>query len=63
MEQKTDASPTYISFSTPPVLWTQPTFVRLESTSQLKNLDVYPNPTRDIFNIRFVSEKNTRFKC
>ena len=29
----------------------------MESTSQIKNLDVYPNPSRDIFNIRFVSDK------
>jgi hypothetical protein len=29
----------------------------MKSTSQIKNLDVYPNPSRDIFNIRFVSEK------
>jgi hypothetical protein len=29
----------------------------MESTSQIKNLDVYPNPSKDIFNIRFVSEK------
>jgi hypothetical protein len=43
---------------TAPVLWTQPgTLIRMESTSQIKNLDIYPNPSRDIFNIRFISEK------
>jgi hypothetical protein len=41
-----------------PIFWTQPgTLIRMESISQIKNLDVYPNPSRDIFNIRFVSEK------
>jgi hypothetical protein len=39
-------------------MWTQPgTLIRMESTSQIKNLDIYPNPSRDIFNIRFTSEK------
>jgi hypothetical protein len=39
-------------------MWTQPgTLIRMESTSQINNLDVYPNPSRDIFNIRFISEK------
>ncbi len=48
----------YRSTWTTPVLWTQPgTLIRMESTSQINNLDVYPNPSRDIFNIRFVSEK------
>jgi len=48
----------YRSTWTTPVLWTQPgTLIRMESTSQIKNLDVYPNPSRDIFNIRFVSDK------
>ncbi len=47
----------YRSTWTTPVLWTQPgTLIRMESTSQIKNLDVYPNPSKDIFNIRFVSE-------
>jgi hypothetical protein len=47
----------YRSTWTAPVLWTQPgTLIRMESTSQIKNLDVYPNPSKDIFNIRFVSE-------
>ena len=43
---------------TSPLMWTQPgTLIRMESTSQIKNLDIYPNPSRDIFNIRFISEK------
>jgi hypothetical protein len=40
---------------TPLVTWTQPT-VRLEGGEAIKNLDVYPNPSRDVFNISFTSE-------
>ena len=38
------------------LFWTQPTSVRLEGGETISNLDVYPNPSRDIFNITFVSE-------
>ena len=38
------------------LFWTQPTSVRLEGGESISNLDVYPNPSRDIFNITFVSE-------
>jgi hypothetical protein len=39
-------------------MWTPPgTLIRMESTSQIKNLDISPTPSRDIFNIRFISEK------
>ena len=37
------------------VYWTQPT-VRLEGGDAIANLDVYPNPSRDIFNVTFTSE-------
>ena len=37
------------------VYWTQPT-VRIEGGESITNLDVYPNPSRDIFNITFISE-------
>ena len=37
--------------------WTQPTSVRLEGGSAITNLDVYPNPSRDVFNISFTSEE------
>ena len=48
----------YRSTWTVPIFWTQPgSLIRMESTSKIKNLDVYPNPSRDIFNIRFVSEQ------
>ena len=37
-------------------LLTQPTTIRLEGGSAITNLNVYPNPSRDIFNLRFTSE-------
>ena len=40
---------------TPIVTWTQPTN-RLEGGTAINNLDVYPNPSRDIYNITFTSE-------
>jgi hypothetical protein len=36
--------------------WTQPTTVRLEGGNAIANLDVYPNPSRDVFNVAFTSE-------
>jgi hypothetical protein len=42
---------------TTPVIWTQPGSIRLEgSASTIANLEVYPNPSRDVFNISFTSE-------
>jgi hypothetical protein len=40
----------------PLVFWTQPTSVKLEGGSAINNLAVYPNPSRDIFNVSFTSE-------
>ena len=40
---------------TPLVTWTQPTN-RLEGGTAITNLDVYPNPSRDVFNVAFTSE-------
>ena len=40
---------------TPIVTWTQPTNKK-EGGKSLNNLDVYPNPSRDVFNIAFTSE-------
>lgn len=40
---------------TPLVSWTQPV-VRIEGGTAITNLDVYPNPSRDVFNITFTSE-------
>jgi hypothetical protein len=39
-----------------PSYWTQPTSVRLEGGDVIANLDVHPNPSRDVFNITFTSE-------
>ena len=38
------------------LFWTQPTSSRIEGGSAIANLDVYPNPSRDIFNVSFTSE-------
>ena len=45
-------SPTWTS----PIFWTQPN-IRLSGGSLISNLDVYPNPSRDIFNISFNSDE------
>ncbi len=37
------------------VYWTQPV-VRVEGGTAIANLDIYPNPSRDVFNITFTSE-------
>jgi hypothetical protein len=39
-----------------PALWTQPSSIRVEGGTAINNLDVYPNPSRDIFNVSFTSE-------
>jgi len=39
-----------------PVIWTQPTIIRLEGGTAIANLEVYPNPSRDVFNVTFTSE-------
>ncbi len=46
----------YRSLWTPLIYWTQPTSVRLDGGESIVNLDVYPNPSRDVFNITFTSE-------
>ena len=45
-------SPTWTSL----IYWTQPTSIRVDGATTINNLDVYPNPSRDIFNVRFTSE-------
>ena len=42
---------------TPLVFWTQPTSIRMGEEYGISNLDVYPNPSRDIFNVSFTSEE------
>jgi len=39
-----------------PVIWDQPLQQRVEGGTAINNLDVYPNPSRDIFNVNFTSE-------
>tara|TARA_B100000579_G_C22770482_1_gene823694 strand:- start:81 stop:1424 length:1344 start_codon:yes stop_codon:yes gene_type:complete len=41
---------------TPMVFWTQPTTSKLDGGTVITNLDVYPNPSRDVFNVAFTSE-------
>ena len=40
---------------TPLVFWTQPT-QRIEVGSAIANLAIYPNPSKDVFNVTFTSE-------
>ena len=47
-------SPTW----TAPIFWTQPGTIRLDGGSSIANLNVYPNPSRDLFNISFNSEEH-----
>jgi len=51
-------SPTWTSL----VYWTQPTVIRLEGGNTIANLEVYPNPSRDIFNVSFISEDTQDLK-
>jgi hypothetical protein len=48
----------YRSWWTSPIFWTQPGSlpIRGEGGTTINNLDVYPNPSRDIFNVTFVAE-------
>jgi len=38
------------------VLWTQPTVIRLEGGTLINNLEIYPNPSRDVFYVSFISD-------
>ena len=49
-------SPTW----TNPIFWTQPGTIRINGASSIDNLTIYPNPSRDIFNISFISESIQR---
>jgi hypothetical protein len=48
----------YRSGWTSPITWTQPGVapIRLEGGSAINDLEVYPNPSKEIFNVSFVSE-------
>jgi hypothetical protein len=39
-----------------PVYFTTPSVIRSDELSTISSLDVYPNPSRDIFNLSFTSE-------
>ena len=39
-----------------PVIWTQPTSIRMDESTKITDLNIYPNPSRDIFNVTFSSE-------
>ena len=41
---------------TPLIFWTQPSSVRLDGGTSINNLDVFPNPSRDLFSVSFSSE-------
>jgi len=41
---------------TAPIFWTQPTSIRIEGGLVINNLSIYPNPSRDIFNVSFTSK-------
>ena len=47
---------------TSPIFWTQPNAIRLEGGTSINNLAIYPNPSRDIFNISFTSEEIQNLK-
>jgi hypothetical protein len=43
---------------TPFIYWIQPTnSSKIESDNSIENLTIYPNPSRDIFNVSFVSDE------
>jgi len=54
----------YRSWWTSPIFWTQPgTLIRIESeNSSIEDLSIYPNPSRDVFNISFTSEQKQNLK-
>ena len=47
---------------TAPIFWTQPGTIRVNGGEAINNLDVYPNPSKNIFNISFSSEIMQDFK-
>jgi hypothetical protein len=47
---------------TPLIFWTQPNAIRLEGGTSINHLAIYPNPSRDIFNISFTSEEIQNLK-
>ena len=52
----------YRSDWTNPIYWTQPGSIKIGHDNSISNFDVYPNPTRDIFNISFNSDEIQNIK-
>jgi len=46
----------YRSWWTSPIFWTQPIIIRNGGATEIKDFEVFPNPSRDIFNIVFKSD-------
>jgi hypothetical protein len=46
----------------PLIFWTQPTSIRLEGGSSINSLAIYPNPSRDKFNVSFTSDTKQDLK-
>ena len=40
-----------------PIFWTQPGGTRLNGGVSIADLSVYPNPSKDIFNVNFISDE------
>jgi hypothetical protein len=47
----------YRSWWTSPIFWTQPGSIRLNGGATINNLEIYPNPTDNVFNVSLVSEE------
>ena len=47
-------SPTW----TAPIFWTQPGSIKESGGISINNLDIYPNPSRDVFYLTFTSDKH-----
>jgi len=47
---------------TAPIFWTQPNAIRLEGGTAINNLTIFPNPSRDIFNVSFTSDTKQDLK-
>jgi beta-glucanase (GH16 family) len=51
-------APSWTSF----IYWTQPTSIRVEGGSAINNLTIYPNPSRDVFNVSLTSDTKQNLK-
>ena len=46
-----------LSWINPPVFWTQPGSIKMDGGVSINHLNIYPNPSVDVFNISFSSDK------